>query len=203
MIIEYDFYQNPIPDGSDRKSRLHARVVTRGTATTDELAQTISLRSSLTRGDVMAVLSNLSDLMVEELARGRRIHLEGLGYFSLVLDCPPVKTGMEVRAESIKVRNIAFRTEEKMKKRIARLPVQRVRNKNKSADYSDIEIDDILTVHFLDNDYITGSNFRVICGLTRTTAGRRLKKLVDEGRLSRLGQSKSAVYVPTKGNYRR
>ena len=82
MNIECDFYQTPIPKGSNRKPRLHARVVTRGTATTDELAQAICIRSILTPGDVKAVLTSLAD--------------------------------------------------EKMKKRIAHLPVQRVRNKNKS-----------------------------------------------------------------------
>lgn len=39
MPAQYDFYKNPIPKGSNRKPRLHARIVTRGTTTTEKLAE--------------------------------------------------------------------------------------------------------------------------------------------------------------------
>ena len=202
-MIEYDFYQNPTLKESSSTPFLHARVVPRGTTTSDELAQTISLRSSLTPGDVKAVLVSLSDLMVEQFAQGMRVHLDGLGSFELTLDCPPVKTEREIRAESISVRNVSFRAEKKLKSEVKHLRLQRVRVKNKSKNYSDIEIDDLLTTHFLDHDYITTAEFRSICGQTSSTAGRRLRELVQAGRLARLGHRKSAIYVPTEGNYRR
>lgn len=203
MGLEYDFYQNPIPKGSNRKPRLHARVVTNGTTTTDQLAEIIHDRSTLTVGEVKAVLDSLSVLLLHELAYSRRVHLEGLGYFQLVLECPPVKTEKEIRAESIKVKTVVFRAEEKLKKKARGLRVERVRRKNKSKNYSDIEIDGLLTAHFMDHDHITSRDFARICGLTDSTAGRRLRKLLDEKRLSRVGHRASSVYVPVKGNYRR
>lgn len=203
MSLEYDFYQNPIPKGSNRKPRLHARVVTNGTVNTEQLANMIHSRSTLTPGEVKAVLDSLSSVLIMELSYGKRVHMEGLGYFQLTLECPPVKTEKEIRAESIKVRSVVFRAEEKLKKKARRIKVQRVRFKNKSLKYSDIEIDGLLTGHFMDNDYITTSDFRRLCGLTESTAGRRLKKLVSENKLSRLGHRKSSVYIPVAGNYRR
>lgn len=203
MGLEYDFYPNPIPEGSDRKPRLHARVVTKGTATTEWLAREINQRSSLTTGDVKAALDLLSSLLLQELSYGRRVHLEGLGYFSLTLDCPPVKTEKEIRAESIKVRTIVFRAEAEMKKKVRNLEISRARYKNKSKKLSDIEIDGLLTTYFMDHSYITPWEFSRICGFTASTTSRRLKKLVDDGKLYRLAHRKSSIYMPVKGNYRK
>ena len=203
MGVEYDFYQNPIPKGSDRKQRMHARVVTKVTVTTNDLAEIICTRSSLTAGDVKSALISLSELVVQKLGQGMRVHLDGLGYFSLVLDCPPVKTDKEVRAESIRVKNVAFRADAELKKEVAKFKLERVRHKNKSKDCSDIEIDALLTAYFMDHDYITASDFCRICGLTSTTGGRRIRKLIDEKRLVRQGYSRSSMYAPVPGNYRR
>ena len=41
MSAEYDFYKNPIPKGSNRKPRLHARIVPRGVITTEMLSEEI------------------------------------------------------------------------------------------------------------------------------------------------------------------
>lgn len=203
MALEYDFYQNPVPKGSNRKPRLHARVVTQGTTTTEQIAKAIHDRSTLTTGDVKAVLDLLSSLLIQELSHSRRVHIEGLGYFQLTLDCPPVKTEKEIRAESIKVRTIVFRTEEPVKDKIRNITVRRVKYKNKSKKYSDIEIDGLLTAYFMDHEYLTPWDFRRICGLTASTGSRYLKKLVNDQKLYRLGPRCSSVYMPVKGNYRK
>lgn len=111
MSAYYDFYKNPIPKGSDRKPRLHARVVTYGTTTTERLADDIHSRCSLSTADVMATLVSLSDVIVERLREGERIYIKGLGYFQMTLECPPVKTTKEIRSESIKFKSVAFRPE--------------------------------------------------------------------------------------------
>jgi len=203
MGLEYDFYQNPLPKGSNRKPRLHARVVTNGTTTTQELADAIHDRSTLTTGDVKATLDLLSKVLIRELSSGKRVHIEGLGYFQLTLDCPPVKTEKDIRAESIQVRTIVFRAEEPVKDKIRHMTVRRVKYKNKSKSYSDIEIDGLLTTHFMDNDFITARDFRRLCGLTSSTSSRRLKKLVEDKKLTPIGHRRSSVYTPVKGNYRR
>jgi len=203
MGLKYDFYQNPLPEWSNRKPRMHARVVTTGTIGTEDIARRIHDCSTLTPGEVKAVLQSLSDILVMELSEGHRVHLEGLGYFQLTLECPSVRTEKEIRSESIKIKSVVFRAEEKLKRRVRRFQVERVRVKNKSNNYSDIEIDGLLTGHFMDNDYITGRQFRSLCGFTLTTSSRRLRKLIDEGKLERLGHRKSSIYVPVKGNYRK
>jgi len=203
MGLEYDFYQNPIPPGSNRKPRLHARVVTNGTVTTDELAEIIHDSSTLTTGDVKGVLEMLSHTLLRMLSYGKRVHLTGLGYFQLTLECPPVKTEKDIRAESIKVRSVVFRAEESLKDKARHISLKRVRRKNKSRSYSDIEIDALLTGHFMDNEHITASGFRSLCSLRPATAGRRLRRLVESGKLKPLGRRNSSIYIPVKGNYRK
>lgn len=203
MGLQYDFYHNPVPKGSNRKPRLHARVVTHGTMNTDEIARNIHERSTLTTGDVKAVLDLLGEVLFTELSYGRAIHFEGIGYFRLTLECPPVKTERDIRAESIKVRSVAFRPDRKLLARVRRIRLERVREKNKSTNYSEIEIDGLLTGHFMDNDHITRKDFQALCGLTKTTANRRLQKWVENKKLKIMGNHRSSVYVPVEGNYRR
>ncbi len=203
MALKYDFYSNPIPKSSNRKPRLHARVVTTGTTGTADIAARIHDRSTINAGEVKAALDLLSEVLVHELKYGRRVHLEGLGYFQLTLECPPVRTEKEIRAESIKVKNVVFRAEEKLKKKVGLISMERVKVKNHSNKYSDIEVDGLLTGHFLDNEFITSKQFFSLCGFTQATGSRRLKRLVDEGKLERIGHRKSSIYSPAKGNYRK
>ncbi len=202
MGIRYDFYENPAQKKDTKQPKLHARVVSSGTMTTDEIALRIHGNSTLTTGDVKAVLTSLSELIVSELSFGRRVHVEGLGYFHLTLSCPPVKSPKEIRAESIRVKSIAFRPEIELKKNFKRLPFQRVREKRHSCRYSEIEIDGLLTGHFMDNLYITRRQFQGLCGMTTTTAFRRIKQLIADGKLQRSHAHRS-LYEPVKGNYRR
>ena len=91
MSAEYDFYKNPIPKGSNRKPRLHARIVPRGVITTEMLSEEIHDASSLTTGDVEATITMLSKAIIRNLKQGKRIHIKGLGYLEMTLQCPPIK----------------------------------------------------------------------------------------------------------------
>ena len=65
MTAIYDFYKNPKQKDSTEKTRYHARVVTNQTISTDELARKIHTRGTVTTADVKAVLTSLSDVIVE------------------------------------------------------------------------------------------------------------------------------------------
>ena len=67
MAVQYDFYKNPSPKDSKKRVRYHARVVPYGTVDTNKLAQRIHSRCTVTPADVKAVLSSLSDVVIEEL----------------------------------------------------------------------------------------------------------------------------------------
>ena len=119
MSAEYDFYKNPIPKGSNRKPRLHARIVPRGTVDSDMLAEEIHDASSLTTGDVEATITMLSKMIIRNLKEGNRIHIKGLGYLEMTLQCPAIKDPKEIRAESIQFKSVAFRPEIGLKKELS------------------------------------------------------------------------------------
>ncbi len=203
MSLQYDFYANPPSGGSNRKPRLHARVRTFGTTSTQMLAQVIKETTSLSTADVKAAIDALAEAMAFELTSGRRVHLDGLGYFSLTLSCPPIHSPKEVRAESVKVKNIVFRPDEEWKDRVRSAQLVRTREKNHSVRYSDIEIDGLLTGHFLDHSFISTLRFCGLCSCTQTTGRRKIVRLVEAGKLRRVGYGNVTLYEPVPGHYRR
>lgn len=188
MAVQYDFYKNPSPKDSKKRVRYHARVVPYGTVDTNKLAQRIHSRCTVTPADVKAVLSSLSDVVIEELKDGNRIHIEGLGYLQITLECPPIQSTKEIRAESIRFKSVAFRSEAELRKRLRIARFERAPHKNHSSGLvAGGRLDALLAGYFATHDRITRIGFQTLCGFTRTMANRRLKELRETGKIDCLG----------------
>ncbi|MDR1879962.1 MAG: HU family DNA-binding protein [Tannerellaceae bacterium] len=203
MPLEYDFYENPAPEGSGREKRLHARAITRSTMNTDEIAEQIHEMSTLTTSDVKGVLVSLVGLMEKELASGRRIHIEGLGFFQLTLSCPPVSSEKEIRAESINVKSIVFRPEAGFKDHFRAVSLVRAKQKSHSKRHSEAEIDHLLTRYFAENEFLSSARFQMLFGLTKSTSARRIQQLLAAGKLRKVGLSGHPLYEPAPGWYQK
>ena len=190
MAVQYDFYKNPSPKDSKKRVRYHARVVPYGTVDTNKLAQRIHSRCTVTPADVKAVLSSLSDVVIEELKDGNRIHIEGLGYLQITLECPPIQSTKEIRAESIRFKSVAFRSEAELRKRLRIARFERAPRKNHSSG--------LLAGYFATHDHITRIGFQTLYGFTRTTANRRLKELRETGKIDYLGAARASIYIVGK-----
>ena len=79
MTIHFDWFETPKPN-AEGKTTLHARPSFNGTTDTKTIAKHIQQRCSLTVGDIVGVLSELSDVIGYEMQNGRQVHLKGLGY---------------------------------------------------------------------------------------------------------------------------
>ena len=66
-------------------------------ADTEELAKRLSAMSTVSKGDVFAVLSDLPDVMADILSSGRAVHIDGLGSFYLA--CTSRGNGVESKEE--------------------------------------------------------------------------------------------------------
>jgi DNA-binding protein, histone-like, putative len=76
----------------------YPRAVTKGhPATTDEVAEKLSVISTLSEGDTYAVLVNLGDVMKEMLSEGRSVQLKGIGTF--YLSCQSSSKGADTPEE--------------------------------------------------------------------------------------------------------
>lgn len=196
MSIEYDFYRNPNSQGTDKK-RYHARVVSSDRITTDELAEEIQKECSLTITDVKAVLIALGDKLAKHLGDGSKVHLEGIGYFQVNLQCKEeVCTTRSVRSENVEFKSVSYRADNELKKHLKKQKIQRSQTKIHSVEMTEEEIDQKLTDYFKTNDTLTRSQFEVLCTQVKSTAHRILQKLVKDGKLKNVSTKQHPVYMP-------
>ena len=201
MPIQYEFYRNPNSQGTNKK-RYHARVVPIGRVSTNQLAKEIQKECTLTVADVKSVLIALADKMSEHLGEGRKVYLEGIGYFQVNLQCKEeVRTIHGVRSENIEFKSVSFRADIDLKKNLKERKIRRSRNKPHSMPMTEKEIDEKLTKHFSNNPILTRRDFQFLCVQVKPTACRILKKLVEDGKLKNISTPHTPVYVPDNGHY--
>lgn len=90
----------------------YPRALTQGDPyTTDDVAERLSLISTVSRGDTYAVLANLGDVLATMMSTGRSVRLMGIGTFYCTCSCDG--TGVDTPEEvsprqitSVKVRFI-------------------------------------------------------------------------------------------------
>lgn len=95
-----------------QKGKWYPRAVTKGRPyTTDDVAERLSLLSTVSRGDTYAVLANLSHVLSGMLSSGRSVRLMGIGTFYYT--CQAIGQGVDTPEEvspsqitSVKVRFI-------------------------------------------------------------------------------------------------
>ena len=111
MAILFEWYENPVaPNQSQEETKLHARITLNGKTGTDRLRRKSQERCSLTETDVSAVLDALSHAMGEELAEGRQVHLDGIGYFHPTLTCTEeIKEDTKRKNTKVRLKGIKFR----------------------------------------------------------------------------------------------
>ena len=127
--------------------------------------------------------------------------VDEIGSFRISAQSPSVRTTKEIRAENVKFKGIVFTPEKSLLRKLRATKFEKVSYSNRSADISEIEIDGKLTEFFRYNEYITTAQMRSLCGLSYSTALRRLQTRVKEGRLTHPGHLRAPFYYPVKGNY--
>ena len=77
---------------NEKKSegKWHARVVSNGVTTTENLAASIQENTSFTRGEVTGIIMALVDEISYNLSLGNTVVLDGLGRFHLTVESEPV-----------------------------------------------------------------------------------------------------------------
>lgn len=194
MSVIYDFYENPKLPGSKKRTRYHARVITKGTLSSEQLAEEIHERCSLSTADVAAALLALSQITAEKLKEGYNVHIDGIGHLQLTLQCPPIQSPKEIRAESVHFKSIAFRPSTFLKRQLQTVRFVRQEEKSHSKVRTDEEIDQRVAQYFQKQKTLTRTQFQSLCGLTYTTAVRHLKRLREEGKIVNIASPRHPLY---------
>ena len=125
MTANYKLVKNLTARKSDGKVLYHARFAPEMTVRSGELIDQVRERTALSPADLKAALQVLQDLIVESLNNGRNVELEGIGTFSAVLTHRPLED-KKVRAESIRFRDVHFRSSGKLRERLRTMSLRRV-----------------------------------------------------------------------------
>ena len=195
MSILFDFYESPPRDGEEDKKRIYARPVFTDTVGTEAIVEIIHTRSSQSRGDVMSTLTNLSRVFSEVLQNGKRVYLEGIGYFHVTLSCPEIRTKNDMRTDNVQVKSVTFRADKNLKSDLKKVKAKRSDFGRHSARLSPAEIDSKLSEFFKENPVMTRRNFQKICQMTETTALRHIHRLLEEGKIKNIGLPRQPIYV--------
>ena len=197
MAILFDWYENPkTKDKQGEELTLHPRIKLNGSTTTDELRRHIQEYCSLTETDVLAVLDALSHFVGRELGEGRQVHLDGIGYFVATLTCTePVTLETKRKSTKVKLKNITFRPDKALRSEIGVLKVKPLKLRNlMKKRLTDDEVKQKVVNYLRKNEFITRSVVQSICGMTRTTATRQIRRLCEENVLVNKGLQKQPIY---------
>jgi predicted histone-like DNA-binding protein len=194
--INYDIYENP-SQNKDKK-RYHVRVANSNSITYEEVKEKLSHSSSVTPGDIDAVITGVCDLIVKELSNGMRVSLGELGYFSPSIQAPSVDNPKEINASKIRLKGINYRNTSSLLHRLqSETQMERARVKIHSERLSTEEIENRLKEFFKEHDNIGLREFKALMNLTESTAVRRLRELCKGTSpvLKHIGTRNSSMFI--------
>ena len=202
MAILYDWYENPGESNDSEEKGLHPRIFLNGKVGTDKLCRMIHGRSSLSVGDVKNAFEMLAQICGEELREGREVHIEGLGYFAPILrSTQKVTRSTKNKWLKMELKTIGFRPDARLRGELRGAKVSRSKYARHSESLSAVEIDMRLKEYFADHDVMPRYDFQEVCCMTRTTANRHLRRLLEEGKLKNIGKRMQPIYVASAGYY--
>ena len=153
----------------------------------EALAKDISNATTATETDVKLVWDAMSERIVEALSHGYRVELTGLGILNMELSShmgEAMPTGKEVRISGIR-----FRPDKNLASRLADVKFRVVGVKRKPL--TDVELDEALREYFTTHEDIHVGELARIGGCAMSTAYRKLKGYVEQGKLELLPRSSS------------
>lgn len=202
MAVKIAFYESPNPKG-DSVKRYHARAVERETIRMDRLSHFVTHRCTVSESDILAVLTSLSDVMVDAFLEGHRVYLRGLGYFDITLATDEIRSLKEGNVRKVHFKSVKFVPEVSLRRRLER-GMKFVRASSTipfSSHLSEAEVDEKLASYFASHAFITRLEMQKLCGFKRSMALTCINRLIGEGRLRNMGTRRTPVYVPVEGAF--
>ena len=125
MAILFDWYENPkTSEQQGEENMLHPRLRLNGKVSTAQLRARIQKYCTLTETDVIAVLDALSHAMGEELAEGRQVHLDGIGFFRRnLVSTEPVTEKRQRKNTKVRLKGIVYRPDRLLMDEVGKVKV--------------------------------------------------------------------------------
>lgn len=197
MSAYYDLYESPMPGKRENEGEepvLYARPVGGMTHTTEDIIRIISQECTLTPADLKAALTALSDSVARYLERGDRVQLDGIGSFSISLNCKSVTDAKQVRSHDVSFRHVNMQPAPELTRKLKYMKLYRTPASTQK-DKMNREKRLLLLNHKLDREpFVTRKMYRRLTGISEYAVAKELEELVKEGVLECGGTRHSKYY---------
>ncbi len=106
MAVNYKVYQSKRND--DTKGKFYAKVAHNETVNIKKIAQIMQANCTVKYSDILAVLTELSEVMKDEIQRGNKVKIDGLGTFKVGISTRAADSAKEFTAANITNTRVLF-----------------------------------------------------------------------------------------------
>ena len=198
MSAQYDLYETPDIKQTGEKKPLHPRIVPKGTIGQDEFLDRVHKFTGISRSLLAGAMKSFQNELKDLLANGWIVELGEIGYFSVSLQGPPVMHKKDVRAQSIKLKNINYLPTKQFKREVGydmRLERTESLTRPKGNGRSEAECLALITAHLEKYPCMTRTDYCYMTGHDKKRALKELNAFIKKGILMRYGAGKQVVYA--------
>ena len=198
MSAQYDLYETPDIKQTGEKQPLHPRIVPKGTIGQDEFLDRVHKVTGISRSLLAGAMQSFQNELKDLLANGWIVELGEIGYFSVSLQGPPVMHKKDVRAQSIKLKNINYLPTKQFKREVGydmRLERTESLTRPKGNGRSEAECLALITAHLEKYPCMTRTDYCYMTGHDKKRALKELNAFIEKGILMRYGAGKQVVYA--------
>lgn len=198
MSAQYDLYETPDIKQTGEKQPLHPRIVPKGTIGQDEFLDRVHKFTGISRSLLAGAMQSFQNELKDLLANGWIVELGEIGYFSVSLQGPPVMHKKDVRAQSIKLKNINYLPTKQFKREVGydmRLESTESLTRPKGNGRSEAECLALITAHLEKYPCMTRTDYCYMTGHDKKRALKELNAFIKKGILMRYGAGKQVVYA--------
>lgn len=198
MSAQYDLYETPDIKQTGEKQPLHPRIVPKGTIGQDEFLDRVHKFTGISRSLLAGAMQSFQNELKDLLANGWIVELGEIGYFSVSLQGPPVMHKKDVRAQSIKLKNINYLPTKQFKREVGydmRLERTESLTRPKGNGRSEAECLASITAHLEKYPCMTRTDYCYMTGHDKKRALKELNAFIKKGILMRYGAGKQVVYA--------
>ena len=198
MSAQYDLYETPDIKQTGEKQPLHPRIVPKGTIGQDEFLDRVHKFPGISRSLLAGAMQSFQNELKDLLANGWIVELGEIGYFSVSLQGPPVMHKKDVRAQSIKLKNINYLPTKQFKREVGydmRLERTESLTRPKGNGRSEAECLALITAHLEKYPCMTRTDYCYMTGHDKKRALKELNAFIKKGILMRYGAGKQVVYA--------
>ena len=198
MSAQYDLYETPDIKQTGEKQPLHPRIDPKGTIGQDEFLDRVHKFTGISRSLLAGAMQSFQNELKDLLANGWIVELGEIGYFSVSLQGPPVMHKKDVRAQSIKLKNINYLPTKQFKREVGydmRLERTESLTRPKGNGRSEAECLALITAHLEKYPCMTRTDYCYMTGHDKKRALKELNAFIKKGILMRYGAGKQVVYA--------